>query len=326
MTKCIYAEIDPEHIRADSNWNARSGDWKSASGDEELHSFEDLIASIDSSGQDDPVVVRPLGSERPTLDFGLVAGFRRFEAIKEINRRRALEECPRPMLRVRAWIEELSDEEARVRNMRENIARENLKRPDVAWGVYQAVEAQPSELTLGQRAEIVARRVGLSAGYVTQLHRIVSGLTPKLLNFWRAAPFPASIELMMTVSRERKERDQVELYRRLMAERGGSSKPSKRPVKTDANRWFRVEAARVEAAGYAVGTLVRHGAIVVKGKILDAHAEALAKIPMRATREQRQVISEIFRRNIERGKRGDPPADVRSSGDSPFEARKKDLE
>lgn len=153
-----------------------------ASGDssEDRHDFDLLVEGIRAKGQDTPVMVRPLKGGK----FELVAGYRRVAAISKIAETDGVK-APT----VKAIIRDMTDDERYSLNMRENTERDNLRVPDVAFGVGRMIAAQKSGGTYKSTSD-VARELGLSQSYVSKLEKIAGSLDAKLFKTWREERAP----------------------------------------------------------------------------------------------------------------------------------------
>ncbi len=120
--------------------------------------LEELAASIRAQGVMQPIVVRPIDSER----FEIIAGERRWRA----SQKAGLESIP-------AVIREVPDEDAIAMALIENIQRENLNPIEEAIALKRLQE----EFELTQQE--VADAVGKSRVTVTNLLRLIA-LTPEV--------------------------------------------------------------------------------------------------------------------------------------------------
>ena len=121
----------------------------------DMHSeaLEDLAASIKAQGIIQPIVVRPISSDR----FEIIAGERRWRAAQMVG----LETVP-------AIIKDVPDEAAVAMSLIENIQREDLNPIEEAI----ALQRLQSEFELTQQE--VAEAVGKSRTTVTNLMRLMS--------------------------------------------------------------------------------------------------------------------------------------------------------
>lgn len=202
--------IPLNEILVDADWNARSlanvmAESSESVSDKEGTGLVGLKAGITNDGQDDPIVVRPTTLpfyKKTDKPYALVAGFRRFEAIRQLNadtdgvKRREQElksavstnsEAPFHGGRVvpntgngtiLAFVKNLSEVEARALNIRENTNRNDLSTQDLMWGIHElANKHKMSQVAIGFS-------LGRAQGYVGKLLRI-STVNPKVLEHWR---------------------------------------------------------------------------------------------------------------------------------------------
>ena len=165
------------------DWNARSGDWQNdvSSPDEAEGGFDGLCASIKASnGNVTPIELRkhphaPGSKENPSgKPYMLVAGFRRCRALEKLG-----------ILKALATIAEMTESQARVANIRENV-RDSLKPADLTWAVLDLQR-------LGLSDEQVSRAIGLNQSYYRRLANLTQKLRPEILTEWRAAQVAVSL-------------------------------------------------------------------------------------------------------------------------------------
>jgi hypothetical protein len=65
----------------------------------------------------------------------------------------------------------------------------------------------------------IARGIGRSQAYVSQLHRIMTDLDPKVTDFWRACPLIIPVDAMYALSKSPRH-EQWEEYRKLLKGKG----------------------------------------------------------------------------------------------------------
>jgi len=122
-----FIQVDPDKIHIIEGFNCRRF----------MSGIEELADNILTHGQDTPVVLNLVGDR-----LELVEGHRRLAAIQHINAH-LLPDSPQPLhpRRVLARVVEMSQEEARQANLRENVQRDDLSPADIAYSVAKAVEA-----------------------------------------------------------------------------------------------------------------------------------------------------------------------------------------
>ena len=131
--------------------------------------ISELAASIEEHGILQPLLVRPLISG----GYQLVAGERRWRAARAVG----LSEIP-------VIIKALSDEEATIISLIENLQRENLNPVEEAYGFQDLIN------TYGLTQEDVAKKVGKSRTAVTNTLRILK-LPEKVIEFVRQGKLSA---------------------------------------------------------------------------------------------------------------------------------------
>jgi ParB/RepB/Spo0J family partition protein len=159
MAKEQLLSLAPSAIYADTAWNARHGDWTkntiqtSENGNETDSGWEPFALSIATEGVQDPVEVRanPKGKDGgtgPNAPWQLIAGFRRHKAATLAN-----------LATIPAMVKDFDDKQARLRNIEENTARDDLKGADLAWGIGELVKQG------GVDAVVLADAEGKDAGF-----------------------------------------------------------------------------------------------------------------------------------------------------------------
>ena len=141
------AEID-----VDPSWNSRSGDL-------DVGKLKDSIEEI---GLIEPIVVTRRDSR-----YQLVAGFRRFEAARQLG----WEEIP-------AVVIEADAERARIFNLAENLGRKNLRLYDTMRAIYDLSEKK------GIKSVKIARDTGIKQARVEMMARIWPRLSPTIKDKW----------------------------------------------------------------------------------------------------------------------------------------------
>jgi ParB-like chromosome segregation protein Spo0J len=159
-------------------WNARSGAWHENGSDPTTDDggYEGLKASMAIKGVNDtPVLLRPkhgLHTRHSGPIYILVDGFRRMRVAKELN-----------WAEIRAIVEEMTDFEARRRNIQAQTSHERLKPADLAWAVADLKRLGGPKLT----DEEIGALVGISGYYTGNLRRIMQDVDPKVTAAWRAS-------------------------------------------------------------------------------------------------------------------------------------------
>jgi ParB/RepB/Spo0J family partition protein len=261
-------------ITADASWNARSGRWSNDLDYETGDGFEGLKASIAACGVKEPAKIRPIeAGERP---YALVSGFRRYAASLQLN----LQTIP-------AVVREMSEAEARLENTRENAVRQELKTPDLAWAIAQMV-AQ------GMTDTEIARGIGRSQAYVSQLHRIMTDLEAKVTSFWRACPIAVPVDAMYVLTKVPRD-DQWQAFQTVLRRRDDD----------EGRVWKRERlqalARRARAFGVTLGKLARMKYVDKVSADFEDMVENVIKIPGSATARHRRALAEAMAKGYAEG-------------------------
>lgn len=201
----VILSIPLTDILVDHDWNARSqgSTFSEGSGADESSGLTGLAESIIVNGQDTPAIVRP----NPTKSrhaYMLVAGHRRFVAMQKVwdpkfkgsddfekNVRPNVETWAPGLTKgtIKAQLRHLDETQARALNARENVERDDLSGPDLAFAVREMA-------SLGMSDSAIAADWGKTQGYISKLHRIVKNVDGAIVKMWRDArntpntPFP----------------------------------------------------------------------------------------------------------------------------------------
>ena len=175
--------ISLSDIIVDEDFNARDKSNYSAQ-DSELdtknkearHSTEqgstqlnELAQSLARQGQQQSVLLRPMKNGK----FFLVAGFRRVAAAKILG-----------WNTIRAFVKEMTDKEAALHNLTENLARKNLKPYEVAR------KCKDLRGQYGMTLEEIGKDLAFSKSYVGFLTKIIDKSAPKLWTYWTKGKYP----------------------------------------------------------------------------------------------------------------------------------------
>lgn len=268
-------------IIADTKWNARREDFTEDSGAEGAESeFKDLVASLASKGQDEPVTVRPKGKK-----FELIAGFRRYAALMFL----AEQSKSTKDATINAIERDLSDVEARSLNLRENTARDDLKGPDLAFGVYDLyVQRTKANGGVAPTETAMAQELGKNQAYIGRLLNIMKHCDTKITSAWRAAKMQLSVSEMLAISKVEKDR-QWEEYEEKVKGKADRSKDGKAAV----GRGMAGEAAkrRAEIIGSLIGKLERLDLIQTANLSFSEHIDQLIKLPKDCDAKLKRAIS-----------------------------------
>ncbi len=274
-------------VIADIAWNSRSGDIATdpevdgadAKAEHKTNSFKELVASIRDSGgvNKDAVKVRPKGN---TGKMGLVSGFRRYFAIKEIAEKDGNKE---PM--IRCLVEELDELQARQENVRENVARQSLKGADLAWSLHE-IEKQLKAKKVEPTDLMITNSVGMNQSYGNKLLNIARKVPAAVFQDWRESPLPLTVPEMVAIS---KVGPDVALMKKAYDEAKAKKAPKTGRDKTKAY----VDSMKKRAAklGYLLGSLEREDLINTDNFTFENHITYLVKFKKDATPKQIETIA-----------------------------------
>lgn len=329
----MVQEIEHSRIFADRAWNSRSeveGDTSDDDGKTGNKGWAGLVCSLATSPQRDPVVLRPnpkfdpAKKGEPFREFLLVSGFQRHDATLYIGTGGVTEILRDPKQggltdeqilalktntpKLRAFVKEMTEAEARAENLAENMQRNSLSGPDIAFGVMRLRKADPT-LTDVQVAIILNQ----NQGYVSRLKRVADGTAgvtipagkldkgskeTTLLEAWRSAPHKLSTTDMMTIANEEDPEKKILSY---LTKTGKVVDPNAAPVvkpKTGPGSWAaNAESINAPVMGAMLGTLVKLGVITLNFpldgaetanavEIVRAILSPLRKLPDSATLEE----------------------------------------
>lgn len=206
-------------IVADDTFNARK-----TYDEKELKS---LAANIRRNSQLHPVVVKANGDGQ----YYLVAGFRRYRALKDI-----LEADT-----IKVEVMESDNRRAMITNLAENMGRDNLE----PWEIGErAIEMRnmfstPESLKKGKHPTFggadIARELGVSKNYINNLMRTVETLHPTVLKFWKEQEQKESggVRLKLTDLIKHAKLDHVEQLEWFDKQRGRVQPDKKEPGKRE---------------------------------------------------------------------------------------------
>jgi ParB/RepB/Spo0J family partition protein len=260
-------------ITVDLEWNARSGNLTIDCDPDTGDGFDGLVASIEACGVKEPVKVRPvIDGERP---YALVSGFRRYAASLQLKR----ETVP-------AVVREMTEAEARLENARENAVRQGLKASDLAWAVGEMVKQ-------GMTDTDIARGIGRSQAYVSQLHRIME-LDPKVTAAWRRCPLLIPVDAMYGLFKFPK-LEQWDEFRKVLA---GKTEDEGRVHKRGR---LQALAKRARDFGVTLGTLARLEYVGSVSADFEEMVENVIRIPGTATARHRRALADAMAKGYREG-------------------------
>lgn len=271
-------------IAVDYHWNSRSGEFwldeiteapppEAKEGEEapkvkkrkeivtDKGSWSAFKASLmETDTNQEPVICR-----QPTKPGGkprLVAGFRRYRGVAELADAASFQgpsAAQKGLIRV--VVRELTEQQARISNAIENIAREDLSGPDLCWTIGDLVTSHK----LSDSA--IAAKLGKSQPYVSKLHRIHGALSPKVMELWRSSPIRVTLDdierevIMMAKDSDSRPslQEQEEYFQRVVEGKGGKQSTARGP-----DAWIESKKGEAEELGRLLGLLSASGIIEIK--------------------------------------------------------------
>lgn len=249
-------------IEVDYEWNCRlkvrtcsEGTMRSESddGDPDAPGVEGIAGSMEAQGQEVPVDVYPhpqVGEPNCKFEYKLITGFRRSSGahwLHEHGRTIAGLEQGYVRARVHGVLTEL---EARRMNIGENVVRENLTTPDLAYAVKMLLKADP-----GLSAEQLSVLYAKSKNHMAAVVKVAKKVRDGTFNQWRESPVkPLPIIEMVGVADKAKSEQEEDYKERLAAyhgEEGGGTK--------DAKVWIKNACKKAQDIGRILGTAQRKG-------------------------------------------------------------------
>jgi ParB-like chromosome segregation protein Spo0J len=209
-----------------------------------LRKIPDLMVSLLQHGQIEPVVVlyKHYGGGRSfTLPDGrkvttrkiLVCGDRRMEAMRRLR-----EKDPNAFELVKCVLWKGDETGARLLKLAENIDRDDLNPVEVADGIFELVNT-------GMDQAMIAKRLGLSPGYVSLLLSIRSSCSPLVLKALSSGDitidtardlsklfnYAAQDKELAKYLGTKKEKGKAEAKRQTKKDTGGKSRPALKKLK-----------------------------------------------------------------------------------------------
>jgi len=224
--------VSSDKIEATDEWNGRS-DYRTDAEDKGWNAFVENIAEV---GQEQPCIVRP--HDKVKGHYILVAGFRRFHAIQE------LEASTQKKIGVKVIVHNLSEAEAAVLNARENITRQDLTAPDLCFSVGRARDAAKDGGTFANISKF-AVQLGLKQPWVHRLVTIWDKLDRDTFDHWRkVALVKLPVMTMADIAENTEKEKQFEVYQKTLKLKERASKV-KEPSKKTAEEKAIVKAIKI---------------------------------------------------------------------------------
>lgn len=240
--------------------------------DESSTDFSELVESVRQMGVVEPIIVTPtedLKKQKAGIRFELVAGFRRFRALKKVGSKETWAVChhyTHPTQRI-------------IVNLLENEHRKSLRPFEQALAFKQLRDE-------GFRLTTIAGKLAISESRVSNYVSCVENLIPELLEIFKRNDSDTTLTQLITLSRA-SEDEQKSFYRNLTMEK--KDKPEDKPVKEKEEKAPKVKSRDQIRA--LLGDLVRAEAIDIDGDEVVLEDEVRVGIE----RVLRWVIGEVRR-------------------------------
>jgi len=278
-----------EDIIAPLAWNARSGDYTKVVDPETGQTWEGFLTSVRENGIETPIEVRPKGKDKVEI----VTGFRRHLAAKTVG-----------MKEVPCIVREMSEIEARERNIRENTDRENLKGADLAWAIQQLAKLKLAE-GVKETDVVMAKAVNRSQPYVSKLNRIMAEVKPSITKDWREAKVGITVEEMHTLSQFPKEKQDdafKEILKKKETNGNGESKGKSAWIKTAETQAYKLGFTFGVGERLQLLKILKGDSLTIVENLPDAKKEGLGvRIKSTATQIQRQKFAKKFEKGFAAG-------------------------
>ena len=272
---------DLEEVATDYE-NVRSGDVTDDGGDDGSpeQTFEDLVESIKSKGQKQPVILRPHPSPKGKVKYQLIAGYRRYAALN------TLQNSTNVKHQIMGVVKPLDDLAALIENMTEN-QRRKLRPADLMMGLWRikiGSEAKGETLNNTQIGNIA----GCNKSHAYELLAIVEK-APKVARKWYEAQYQMGVRELRSIIKIEGEKEQLAAYeeklKTLVPPRDGGEGP-------DPNAWIERSIKQAEGIATTLGHLERRGAWKKFQMNWEEELEWLGvKVKNGATKKQRNRIA-----------------------------------
>ncbi len=323
-------------------WNSRLGRAGESIEEGGFKGEAGLVESIVTRGQDEPICLRlnpeyqVKGAPGEKFPYEVVTGFGRFEAIRSTAANEQAdvlkvlvtdgvithEQMVSKLVAdptIRATIEVMTDEEARIRNIEENVARSQLSRPDFAYGVADLKKVSHQSPTGTKMTDAqIASRFGCSQAHVSTIGRIYNsplakirltaeeaGDTPGkpavlLLDHWRAALVKLPYKEMDLLTKIETVEGMKKAY---LAQAGKKRRGADADSGVSGGKGKGADnaAVQVKIIGTMMGSLARQGVLKLDDAIFSTSFACELAAPVqkfkhdKATEEQREAIIKAFR-------------------------------
>lgn len=300
-------ELPLSVIKVDLDWNSRNKlsvlqEGSSGTEDEETGKMttDELGASIEARGQDTPVHVVPNPDKKDRkFTHVLIAGFKRYTAMHRLAERSLHNKNLNPIQVTPSWsaknptilakVDNLTESDARMLNMRENTARANLTVPDTAFGIHNIYEALKKEGKEIPSDTALAAGLGIGQSYVSKCRKILGAVMPikqgEILKNWREARKPLPLNDMLKVVSQATPDRIWEAY----SEKVGARAAEDKDEPADPNAWMEKAKENAEKVGIMVGVLQSLDQIE-GGNAIEWQAVISDLIPIKKGADVKQIL------------------------------------
>lgn len=259
-----------EFIRVTMAWIDDSGYNSRLEIDESSTDFTELVESVRQMGVVEPIIVTPTEDakkQKAGIRFELVAGFRRFRALKKVGSKETWAVChhyTHPTQRI-------------IVNLLENEHRKSLRPYEQALAFKQLRDE-------GFRLTTISGKLGISESRVSNYVSCVENLIPELLDIFKRNDSDTTLTQLITLSRAAED-EQKSFYRNLTMEK--KEKTEEKPQKDPAEKHPKVK-NRDQIRAF-LGDLARAESIDIDGDEVFLEEDARSAIE----RAMRWVLGEI---------------------------------
>ncbi len=349
-------DIPMSLILIDRKWNSRSSIAGSGGADGN-EGYMGTLRSIAAKGQTTPATVMlnldpETAKEKP---YFLVTGFTRADvrrdlaaglqpdAIKQLITDETITDTQatglltdRPTLR--AVVKKLTWKEARIENLEENVRRDQLSQQDIAWGVTDLKNLDPS-----MKDHEIGNLMGLSQGHVSMALRIMKNLAKvklpvkstsadqdrpiRMIDHWRTAADKLPYKEMDAIQKLPTEEEQIKAYLAKVTTKASGNTASGLTAGRNANTDNAIN-VHSKVMGALFGGLARQGVIAITGELfavafIDEVLLPLTKLGPKTTADDRAEMALNFRKAFEEAKAFVPSTTTKEEDEAAAKAAKE---
>jgi hypothetical protein len=261
-------EAPLSEVYIDYSWNVRSGNWQ-----DDLDELETSMMPDGPDGrvvQDQPVVVRPHPCPEPgSPPYALVSGFSRCTCIRRIADRQGVKD-PKVWLIIRM----LDEGEALAMNLRENLARNQVKQADIAvqlWKLYRWTEI---ERGVYLQPEELAPLVGSNPIAVARMLEVMRKGSNDLIQLWQNSRTSVNLLDLVEIVRNYNKLQQKQAFHALLLHQHRIKPTQRASIRSRAGQ-----------QAYEVGTMLavleNEGYITINNSKFEQYMHLLVRVPSR---------------------------------------------